>query len=108
MVPTMPVPPRSAQIVADTAGPTVTIFVSGELDADAGRALLDAVRHELENGPARIDIDLGNLVSFDDDGTAALAECRALSGGLVEGLHYRTEGGAGQAALLTAFADGPN
>jgi len=39
------------------------------------------------------------LVSFNDDGAAALVECRALSNGLIDGLHYRTEGGAGQDAL---------
>jgi hypothetical protein len=101
----MPLLPTSGQVLAETDGSIVTIRLTGDLDGVAGRALLDTVRHELDRGPARIDIDLGGLVSFNDDGAAALVECRALSSGLVDGLHYRTEGGAGQDALLAAFAD---
>ncbi len=101
----MPLLPTSGQVLAESEGSIVTIRLTGELDAVAGRALLDTVRHELDRGPSRIDIDLVGLLAFNDDGAAALAEARALCAGLAEGLHYRTDGGAGQDAVLAAFAD---
>jgi hypothetical protein len=107
MVPRMALLPTSGQVLAESDGSVVTIRVTGELDAVAGAALLDTVRHELDRGPARIDVDLRGLLSFNDDGTAALAEVRALTAGLTGGLHYRTEGGAGQDAFLAAFQQEP-
>lgn len=86
---------------------TVTIALEGHLDAVTGDALLDAVRRELEGDPSRIDIDLSVLVSFASDGAIALAHCRDLCARLPDGLHYRTEGGAGQLALLSAFEREP-
>ena len=103
----MPLLPTSGQVRALSDGPTVTILLTGELDGTAGRALLDTMRHELDRGPERIDIDLSGLIAFTDGGASALAECRSLSVGLSDGLHYRTEGGAGQGALLAAFTDEP-
>ncbi|HEV3226330.1 MAG TPA: hypothetical protein VGZ52_05840 [Acidimicrobiales bacterium] len=86
---------------------TVTIALEGHLDIPAGDALLDLVREELALCPARIDIDLSVLESFVIDGAAALSRCRDLCTRLPDGLHYRTEGGAGQLALLTAFEREP-
>jgi len=86
---------------------TVTIALGGHLDAEAGAALLQRLRSELEQQPVRVDIDLSVLESFASDGAAALSRCRDLCGQLPDGLHYRTEGGAGQLALLTAFEREP-
>jgi hypothetical protein len=85
----------------------VTIGLEGHLDANTGEALLDTVRAELARGPRRIDIDLSVLVSFAADGAVALSRCRDLCAHLPGGLHYRTEGGAGQLALLSAFEREP-
>jgi anti-anti-sigma regulatory factor len=86
---------------------TVTIALEGHLDAGAGDTLLRTLRSELEQQPARVDIDLSVLESFASDGAVALSRCRDLCGELPDGLHYRTEGGAGQLALLTAFEREP-
>jgi len=98
--------PTSVDRVVESAsaGTTVTIRVGGVLDAVAGPALVDTLRAELDRGPHRVDIDLGGLEGFTDAGLDALASCRPLGTGLPGGLHYRTEGGAGQDALLAAFA----
>ena len=85
----------------------VTIALEGHLDAGAGDTLLETLRSELEQGPARVDIDLSVLESFASDGAVALSRCRDLCRELPDGLHYRTEGGAGQLALLTAFEREP-
>jgi hypothetical protein len=102
----MPPLPASGQVRAAADGSTVTILLSGELDGIAGQALIDTLRDELSRRPVRVDIDLRGLIAFTDGGASALAECRPLSAGLSGGLHYRTEGGAGQGALLAAFSDG--
>jgi hypothetical protein len=92
---------------ASTEHGNVTIALEGHLDADTGNVLLDTVRNELVQGPVRIDIDLSVLVSFSADGASALSRCRDLCAQLPDGLHYRTEGGAGQLALLSAFEREP-
>ena len=96
--------PVSGRVWAEGDGATVTISVGGCLDVVAGTALLDTVRAELDRGPSRIDVDLGPLVSFTEEGAAAIAAVRDLGSGLIDGLHYRTEGGAGSEAVLAAFA----
>jgi hypothetical protein len=85
----------------------VTIALEGHLDADTGDALLDTVRNELVHDPVRIDIDLSVLASFAAEGAIALSRCRDICAQLPNGLHYRTEGGAGQLALLSAFEREP-
>jgi hypothetical protein len=85
----------------------VTIVVDGHLDTGAGAKLVDAVTAALRESPARIDIDLSVLTSFTNDGAIALSTCRDLCSDVPDGLHYRTEGGAGQLALLSAFASEP-
>jgi hypothetical protein len=85
----------------------VTIALEGHLDADTGDTLLDTVRSELVHAPARIDIDLSVLASFAAEGALALSRCRDICAALPDGLHYRTEGGAGQLALLSAFEREP-
>jgi hypothetical protein len=92
---------------AITEAGNVTISLAGHLDADTGDALLDTVRNELVRAPARIDIDLSVLESFAEDGAVALSRCRDICSQLPNGLHYRTEGGAGQLALLSAFEREP-
>ena len=86
---------------------TVRIALEGHLDADTGDVLVDTVRSELVREPARIDIDLSVLSSFAADGAIALSRCRDICAELPDGLHYRTEGGAGQLALLSAFEREP-
>jgi hypothetical protein len=85
----------------------VTIALEGHLDRDTGDALVDTVRHELVHAPDRIDIDLSVLESFAVEGAVALSRCRDICAQLPDGLHYRTEGGAGQLALLSAFEREP-
>jgi hypothetical protein len=96
--------PASGAVRVDGDGATITISLGGCLDRAAGSALLDTVRSELDRGPSRIDVDLGPLLAFTEEGAAALAAVRELGSGLVDGLHYRTEGGAGGEAVLAAFA----
>lgn len=97
----------SGSVRTSTDHGTVTIALGGHLDAGTGDALLDVVRGELAGDPNRIDIDLSVLVSFASDGAIALARCRDLCAHVPDGLHYRTEGGAGQLALLSAFEREP-
>ena len=98
----------SAGIVrSSTEDGTVRIALEGHLDADTGAVLVDTVRSELAHQPDRIDIDLSVLDSFAADGADALSRCRDICARLPEGLHYRTEGGAGQLALLSAFEREP-
>jgi hypothetical protein len=89
---------------ASTVDDHVTIALDGLLDAGAGAKLVDTVVAVLQDSPARIDIDLSVLSSFTNEGALALASCRDLCSQVPGGLHYRTEGGAGQLALLSAFA----
>ena len=91
-------------VEAENEGATVTIRLAGHLDAVAGAALLDTLRTELDRGPHRVDIDLSSLQDFTPEGLEALASCGDIATGLPGGLHYRTEGGPGQAAVLAAFA----
>jgi hypothetical protein len=92
---------------ASTDEGTVTIALEGHLGADTGDTLLETLRSELTQEPARVDIDLSVLESFASDGAVALSRCRDLCAQLPDGLHYRTEGGAGQLALLSAFEREP-
>ncbi len=84
-----------------------SVVLEGHLDAATGAELLEVVARLAAHDPSRIDIDLGVLVSFTADGAAALARCRDLCTAVPDGLHYRTEGGAGQLALLSAFEREP-
>jgi hypothetical protein len=86
---------------------TVTIALGGHLDVGMGTALLATVQAEVARAPQRVDIDLSVLASFHDDGAVALLRCRDLCSAVPGGLHYRTEGGAGQLALLQAFEREP-
>ena len=94
-------------IRATTEHGNVTIALEGHLDAHTGTTLVDTVRTELLQEPSRIDIDLSVLASFAADGAVALSRCRDICSSLPDGLHYRTEGGAGQLALLSAFEREP-
>jgi hypothetical protein len=89
---------------ASAEGGLVTIAIEGALDQTAGGALVDSLRHELDRGPVRVSIDLTALASFTEEGATSLATCHSLGSGLPEGLHFRTEPGPGQEALLVAFA----
>jgi hypothetical protein len=77
------------------------ISVTGSLDLTAGIALVDMVRSAAEHGATRLEIDLGDVDDWTDEGAAALVDCRS-----VEGLdvHYRTHRGPGREALLAGFA----
>ena len=85
----------------------VTIALEGHLDGNTGDTLLRTLESQLAQEPVRVDIDLSVLESFASDGAVALSRCRDLCRELPDGLHYRTEGGAGQLALLTAFEREP-
>jgi len=92
---------------ADHEGTTVTIRVGPSLDAGTAAELMGILRAELDRRPDRIDVDLGALDDFNDAGLRAIAACQALGADLPGGLHFRTEGGAGQDALLAAFTGDP-
>ena len=82
-------------------------MIEGSLDHDTAGALLHTVAHELESQPTRVDIDLSRVTAFADLGAQALGRCRDLCASVPAGLHFRTEGGAGQTALLAAFESEP-
>lgn len=83
-----------------------TVTVDGALDAAAGSALVALVSEAVAVGAPRLEIDLCAVDAFDEDGAAALLTCRNVSSELEGGLHYKTcGGGAGQDALLHAYAD---
>lgn len=85
---------------------TVVITVRHQLDADAGRSLVDSATTAVRTpGVSRLDIDLRELGSFTPEGARTLIVCRSLGAGLPDGLHYRTGRGAGRDALLTAYRD---
>jgi hypothetical protein len=86
-----------------TEGTTVTVLLQGRLDDLGGKALVDTLRTELDRGPQRIHIDMRGLDAFTPGGAASLLQCRDLATGLPDGLHYRTDPGPGQEALLAAF-----
>ncbi len=85
----------------------VTLTIRGRLDGATGRNLADATRAALEPTPERLDIDLREVNGFTPMGANALLQCRDLGAALVDGVHYRTDGGAGGDALLIAY-QGPS
>jgi hypothetical protein len=95
--------PAPSGLVRHGAG-TVTITLTGALDANGGVELLAALRAELETA-TRIDIDLRGVTSWTPEGARSLRRARSLATRLTDGLHFRTGPGAGQEALLDAFAD---
>ena len=97
----------SGVVRTSTEAGTVTIALEGHLDALTGGSLLETLCSELLEQPERVDIDLRVLESFTADGSHALSRCRDLCSNLPGGLHYVTEGGAGQLALLAAFEHEP-
>jgi hypothetical protein len=85
----------------------VTLSIEGELDHDTASALVDSVADAVTSNPKRIDLDLRQLTAFAVPGARALGRCRDLCSQLPAGLHFRTEGGPGQNALLAAFDSEP-
>ena len=96
-------PERAVERGAD--GDTVVLTVRGCLDGAAGAALVQAAAEATQAAAARIDIDLCGVTGFTPEGARWLLRCRRLSAQLPGGLHYRTGRGAGQEALLVAYAD---
>jgi len=92
------------RLAVQRAGAVVTIVLSGQLDAHGGVELLAGLQAEVERAD-RIDIDLRSLSSWTPEGARSLRRARSMSGRLSDGLHFRTGPGAGQDALLDAFAD---
>lgn len=87
----------------ERAGSVVTMVVTGQLDANAGVELLACLQAEVESA-SRVDIDLQGVTGSSPEGTRSLRRARALATPLADGLHFRTGPGAGQTALLDAFA----
>jgi len=85
----------------------VYVALEGMLDQATALALVDAVVRAVSKQPKRIVIDLRLVTSFADDGAKALARCRELCSQLPGGLHFRTDDGPGQLALLGAFDSEP-
>jgi hypothetical protein len=90
----------------DDAG-RVILSVEGDLDHGTATALIESVADAVTGGPDRIDVDLRQLTSYAAPGAEALGRCRDLCSALPVGLHFRTEGGPGQSALLDAFDSEP-
>ena len=86
-------------------GSVVVLTPTGCLDADAGKALLDAAHTAIASGASRLDVDLRGIADSTAEGAASLVTCRVVAAGLAEGLHYRTGRGAGRQALLAAYTD---
>jgi anti-anti-sigma regulatory factor len=108
--PTMDAMPDSstpyARVHRTQDGDDAVLTVGGALDVDTGALLVAEVLAAVESGTTRLEIDLQEIDSFDDAGAAALVRCRDAAGAIEGGLHYRTcSGGAGQDALLHAYAD---
>jgi len=89
---------------AEVSESGVVLTIRGCLDQLAGEALVQATAG-LVGRTNRIEIDLCSLTGFTPDGACALAACRDLCAGLVDGLHYKTGQGPGRDALLAAYAD---
>jgi hypothetical protein len=96
--------PAPSGLVRDCDGAQVTITPTGALDANGGVELLAALQAELETA-SRVDIDLRSVSGWTPEGARSLRRARSLAVRLVDGLHFRTGPGAGQEALLVAFAD---
>jgi len=90
----------------DDAG-RVTLSVEGDLDHGTASALVESVADAVTAKPDRIDVDLRQLTSYAAPGAEALGRCRDLCAELPAGLHFRTEAGPGQSALLDAFDSEP-
>jgi len=86
-------------------GAVVTITLRGRLDAHAGVELLAALQDQIDEGPARVDLDIQGVEDWTPEGARALRRARRLGRVLEDGLHYRCAAGAGHDALLTAFDD---
>lgn len=98
--------PPNARVHRSQEGHGVLLTIDGALDLDAGTALVAAVAESAAAGVSRLDIDLSEIVAFDDAGAAALLACRDAAATIDGGLHYRTcSGGPGQEALLHAYVD---
>lgn len=96
----------TARVHRSHEGDGVLLTVDGALDTDAGAALVAAVTESVAAGVSRLDIDLSEILAFDDAGAAALLACRDAAMTVDGGLHYRTcSGGPGQDALLHAYVD---
>ncbi len=81
----------------------VTLSIHGRLDGATGRILAGALQAALDPAPQRLDIDLRHVEGFTAQGARALRTCRDLGAALAGGVHYRTDGGAGGDALLSAY-----
>ena len=86
-------------------GGSTVLAVEGALDTHVGSVLVAAVHDAVVHGVDRLEVDLAAVDAFDDAGLASLLACRDAAREISGGLHYRTCGGPGQAALLAAFAD---
>ena len=89
------VPPAGSVVGVDPSQAMLDAFVTG---CRARRVKHRAVLEDWPAAAASVDAA---------DGAAALSRCRDICAQLPEGLHYRTEGGAGQLALLSAFEREP-
>jgi hypothetical protein len=94
---------RRVPVTVRSAGSTVVLSVSDELDDEAGAALVAAASAASEAQPERIEIDLRDLRDWTPGGAAALVACRQVCTDLPGGLHYRTGRGPGREALLAAY-----
>jgi ABC-type transporter Mla MlaB component len=95
--------PSRAPLAIETHGSTIVLSLGGELDEQAGAALVEAAEAALEREPERIDIDLRDLARWTNEGVRALVRCREVCSPLLGGLHYRTGRGPGRDALLAAY-----
>ncbi len=96
--------PAPASIEASRVDDVAVLRVEGRLDAAVAPALQAAVRAAIADGAGQVDLDLRGVTDWDDDGAAALVACRRAAARAAGGLRYLVGAGAGQEALLAAFA----
>lgn len=89
---------------AGAGGPLVALSVVGCLDGDAGRRLVDAVESALRDGCRRVEIDLGAVAEFDDEGSSALATCIRRGRVLDEGVTVHVDSGISRQVFLASLS----
>lgn len=81
-------------------GDTIILAVEGPLDGQSGELLLSAVSSAPAGDTSRLEIDLGEITSYDADGAGALGRCRAVAEGLPCRVSYRAGSRMGRQLLL--------
>lgn len=88
-------------------GGCIVIAVAGDLTQESGQELTRLATGAIAADVRHIDIELGRLRSFTDEGIMALSSCSELGQALPDGLDVLASGGAGRDALLALCRSQP-